>query len=506
MASGVYDGGRTSVSYIKPRLAWESIANAATNSSTVNVTLYAKNTASGTGYVDGTGAWQIMIDGQYSGKLEAYVKVQAGEDWTPVVSWSTQVAHDADGTKTIKLQATGGISSSSPWNSTTCGVSGVELDRIVKEASTATVNTPMAVDGATKSTVTINAGASGLYHKVKWAFGAYTHTAQTSGTSAVLTVPLSWLSQIPTATSGTATITVTTYADSGYTSQIGSPYTLQATWTVPASIVPKVTSGWAAVSPVNSNANVPAGIYVAGVSKAKVTFDASKVTAQGGTTISGYKITYGGAAYGSPYTTPLLSAGTASITAAVTDARGRSTSETLQVTVYSYANPSLSEILVYRSLANGAASSVGTYAAIRARANVSSLGGANSYSMSAQIKQAGSSYGAGHAMRSGVQLFLAGLDTAENYYVLITLEDALGNRATSETLITAGEGSADAGGPTFLGMNLKDGGNGAGFGCEAEEGYLSCAYTNGLKIINGKIMIGETALSEVQLKALLSLL
>ena len=93
MASGVYDGGRTSVSYIKPRLVWESIPDVATNSSVVWVTLYAKNTASGTGYVDGTGAWQIMIDGQYSGKLEAYVKVQAGADWVPVVSWHTQVFH-----------------------------------------------------------------------------------------------------------------------------------------------------------------------------------------------------------------------------------------------------------------------------------------------------------------------------------------------------------------------------------------------------------------------------
>ena len=503
MAIGIYDGGLTSISYIKPRLVWESVPDAATNSSAVWVTLYAQNTSSGSGYVDGTGAWQIIIDGQYSGKIEAYVKVQAGQGWTPIVSWHTQVMHESDGTKSITIQATGGISSSSVWKSTKASTT-IELDRIVKEASSATVNSPMAVDGTAKSTVSINASASGLYHKVVWQFGDRTHEAKTSGSSASFTVPTSWLDQIPTATSGTASVTVTTYADSGYTSQIGEPYTVGAKWTVPASVKPKTASGWAVIAPVNS-ANVPAGIYAAGISKAKATFDTSKVTAQGGTTIKSYKISYGGTSYASPYTTPVLSAGTATITATVTDARGRTTSEALTATVYAYANPSLSGIEVYRSTSQGNASPVGTYAAVQATANISALGGANSYAMTAQIKEAGGSYGAAHAMTSGEQLFLAGLDTAANYYVLITLEDALGNRATSETLIAAGE-SGNTGGPSFLGMKLRDGGDGAGFGCDAEDGYLSCAYTNGLKIVNGKLTIGETTLSEAQLQALLSML
>lgn len=504
MASGFYEGGSTSVSYIKPRLEWSSTPNVATNSSSVTVTLWAQNTASG-GYVDGTGAWQIIIDGQYSGKIEAYVKVQAGAGWTRIVSWTTSVAHNADGTREVKIQATGGISSSSPWSYTKCGLE-IELDRIVKSASTASVNSPMEVNGSNSSTVTINASAAGLYHKVKWTFGGYTHEVTTAGTTASLTVPSAWLSQIPTATSGTATITVTTYADSAYSSQIGSPYTAYATWTVPASVAPAVSSGWVSLSPVNSNAGTPAGIYVAGISKAKATFDASKVSAQGGTSISSYKITYAGVSYGNPYTTPLLPAGTASITATVTDARGRSTSTTLSVAVQPYANPSLSGISVYRSTSNGTESAVGTYAAIKATANVSSLSGNNSYTMTAQLKRAGGSYGAAHAMTSGTRLYLAGLETTANYYVLITLTDALGNRATNETLIAAGESDTGGAGPSFAGMWLREGGDGAGFGCEPNDGYMSVAYTNGLEIVNGKLKIGSTTLSEAQLQALLSML
>lgn len=504
MASGVYDGGSTSVSYIKPRLVWESVPNAGNNTSEVTVTLWARNSASGSGYVDGTGAWQIIIDGQYSGKISKYVKVQAGQDWVEVVSWTTTVSHDADGSREIKIQATGGISSSSPWSSTKCGVE-ITLDTIGQTGSTATVNSPMAVDGTTRSYVTINAGGN-VWHRVKWEFGSLEYETSGATTFAYLTVPTSWLSAIPTATSGVCTITVTTYGDQACTVQIGEPYTLKATFTVPASMVPEVSSGWAEMAPVQTNANAPAGLYIAGISKAKVTFDTSKVTAPAGTTIKGYKITYAGVGYESPYTTPALSAGTASVTATVTDARGRSTSTTLTATVLSYAAPSLSEISVYRSLSNGAESQIGTYAAVKAKANVSGLNGNNGYTLSAQIKQAGGSYGAAHAMSSGVQLFLAGLDTTANYYVLITLEDSLGNRATSETLIAAGEADTGGAGPSFLGMKLIDGGDGAGFGCEPESGYLSVAYTNGMKIVNGKLTIGETAISEAQLQALLSLL
>lgn len=506
MASGVYDGGATSVSYIKPRLVWESTPNAATNTSTVTVTLYAINTSSGTGYIDGTGAWQIIIDGQYSGKIEAYVKVQAGQDWVRVVSWTTTVAHDADGSRTIKIQATGGISSSSQWYSTKCSTD-IVLDTIVKSASTATVNSPMAVDGVNVSTVTINAAASGLYHKVYWHFGTYWHEEYTAGASASFTVPTWWLEQAPTTTSGTATITVETYADSGYTSLIGSAYTTYATWTVPASMVPNVAAGWVNMVPAQTNTNAPQGIYIAGISKAQVVFDTSKVQASPGATIAEYRITYGGVNYYSPFVTPLLPAGNLQVIATVVDSRGRSASETLTGTVYSYANPTLSGVEVYRSTVNGTPSSIGTNIYVKANANVSTLDGAIGYSMQAQVKIVGGEYGFAYTMTSGERLLIDGMLTTGNYYVLITLTDGLGNSTSIETLVPAGEDDTSGDGPSYLGMHLREGGNGAGFGSKAdEEGYMKVAYTNGLKIVNGKLTIGETALSEAQLKALLSML
>ena len=83
--------------------------------------------------------------------------------------------------------------------------------------SSATVTSSVAAGSA--STVTfINPYLSNVYHAVDWRFGnTLVHSAVTSvGQSSVsYTIPLSWLTNIPNATSGTATVSVTTYASGG---------------------------------------------------------------------------------------------------------------------------------------------------------------------------------------------------------------------------------------------------------------------------------------------------
>ena len=76
------------------------------------------------------------------------------------------------------------------------------------------------ISGTAKSTVSINASASGLYHKVVWQFGERTHEEKTSGSSASFTVPTNWLDQIPAATSGTASPTDEQQANRTYMSQV----------------------------------------------------------------------------------------------------------------------------------------------------------------------------------------------------------------------------------------------------------------------------------------------
>lgn len=504
MASGVYDNGSTSSSFIKPRLVWTSTPDVASNSSLVKVELWAQNTASGSGYVDGTGAWQIQIGDQWSGKLSAYVKVQAGAGWVKVVEWSRTVPHESDGTKTIKIQATGGISSSSQWSSTKTGLE-IDLGTIYKTASTFTVTSPIEVDGSTALTVNINPGFTGAYHVVTWVFGnSRSHTVRGATTSASFVVPTDWLDQIPTATAGVGGVSVTTYADAACTQQVGSTASTTYILNVPASMTPTLSGGWASVSPDNSGTNVPSGIYVANYSKAKATINTSRVTASPGTYIASYRIEYAGKSYGSPYTTPTITtAGTNTVRVVARDARGRESAQSFSFTAYGYANPTLSGVSVYRSNSGGTATDNGGYAAIKATANVSSLGGANTYTLTAKIKTAGGSYGAAHALTSGQLMTLAGLSVTENYYVRIDLRDSMGNTTYIEVLIPAGSVQIEE----LRGFQVKDGGRGAGFGTPASaEGWMRVGYEGGIEIVRGKLRIGNTEISEAQLIQLLNLL
>ena len=503
MASGVYDNGSTSSSYIKPRLVWTSTPDVASNSSLVKVELWAQNTSSGSGYVDGTGAWQIMIGDQWSGKLEAYVRVQAGAGWVKVVEWSRIVPHESDGTKTIKIQATGGISSSSQWSSTKAGFI-AELDRIYKTGSTATATSVIAVDGSAAVTVNINPGFAGAYHKVVWTFGSRSHEVTGATTSASHVIPTAWLDQIPTAVSGTGSVTVTTYADAACTQQVGSAVSIAFTATVPANMVPTLNGGWASVAPDNSGTAAPSGVYVVGYSKAKVTIDSSRVAASPGTYILGYRIEYAGKSYGTPFTTPTITtAGTNTVRVVAVDARGRESAQSFTFTAYAYANPTLSGVAVYRSNSGGTATDNGGYAAVRATANVTSLGGVNTYTLTAKIRTAGGSYGAAHALTSGQLMTLAGLSVTENYYVRIDLSDRMGNSTYNEVLIPAGSVQIEE----LRGFQNKDGGRGAGFGTPASaEGWMRVGYEGGIEIVRGKLRIGNTEISEAQLIQLLNLL
>ena len=121
----------------------------------------------------------------------------------------------------------------------------------------------------------ITAYNSAYTHKVVWKFGSYSATQSIAAgtTYASYTIPLSWLSAIPNATSGAATVTLETIDTTG--ASLGS-YSYGFTITVPASVVPTISSVSAA--PVNDNATINGwGIYVYGKSKAL-----SRSTAQRG--------------------------------------------------------------------------------------------------------------------------------------------------------------------------------------------------------------------------------
>ena len=138
----------------------------------------------------------------------------------------------------------------------------------------------------TAATLNITAYNSAYTHKVTWSFGSYSQVQNLAAgaTSASYTIPLSWLNTIPSSTSGTAYVSLETIDASG--NSLGT-YSYAFTITVPASVVPSISS--VGTAPINSNSTLNSwGLYVYGKSQARITINGA--AGSYGSTIKSYSI------------------------------------------------------------------------------------------------------------------------------------------------------------------------------------------------------------------------
>ena len=298
----------------------------------------------------------------------------------------------------------------------------------------------------------ITAYNSAYTHKVTWKFGS-------AGTAyASYTIPLSWLAAIPNATSGAATVILETIDTSG--ASLGS-YSYGFTVTVPSSVVPTISS--ISASPVNDNSVISSwGIYVYGKSKAKLTINGA--AGAYGSTIRSYSITTSpnvGSASSASYTTGLLySSGVITVTAKVTDSRGRTATKTTAFSVYAYSAPYFSSVESYRCNSSGTRDDVnGTYARILATFGRSTLNGSNNVSCRLVMTQIGGSYSTSATLTSGTAVILGGGNLAvdASYNVTLTLTDTVGTVSTYALVIPSA---------AYI-MHIKKGGRAVGFGTAA---------------------------------------
>lgn len=257
------------------------------------------------------------------------------------------------------------------------------------------------VAAGSAATVNITAYNSQYTHKVIWKFGAYSYTQSVAAgiSSTSYTIPLTWLNAIPSATSGSASATLETYNASG--SLIGSTV-YGFTITVPSSVVP--TIGSVTITPINSNSVISGwGIYVQGKTQARVKIN--NAAGAFGSTITGYSISnsYLGTVKSSTMTTAAINkSGTFTMTATVTDSRGRTATKTASFTVYAYTAPSFSSINMYRCNSSGARSDTeGTYGYVKASFGCSILNGSNKVTATAKLSQIGGTYSTSTALTSG---------------------------------------------------------------------------------------------------------
>lgn len=306
----------------------------------------------------------------------------SGSQTKTLYTKTVTIAHNADGSKTCAFSATAGINvtlGGTYYGNVTASGNGV-FNTIARASSISSVTGSVSVTGSNAVTVAIDRNSSSFTHTVVFSFGSYSKSTTGVGTSTSYTIPQSWLNAIPSATSGTAKVTVTTYSGS---TQIGSAVSKTFTLTVPASVVPTISG--VTIAEATAGINAQFGGYVQSKSKAKVTITAAGVY---GSTIKTYKTTIDGKSYSgsSPTTGTLNTAGNRTLTIAVTDSRGRTASTTKTITVIAYAAPKITSFQGFRCLADGTENYEGTYLSASVNFSVSSVNDKNTASYTIDYK------------------------------------------------------------------------------------------------------------------------
>ena len=399
----------------------------------------------------------VVINGRtvYSGGTYSDITDYREETFA---SGTMEIDHEGDGSKTFTVSAfSGWLYGNGDYNAP---AQSFELPTIPRE----TVPSMGAATIGEEVTISLPRASGTFTHTLTYSFGSASGTIGSAlGTSAVWRLPESLAAQIPHDPGGTGTLTCVTYSGS---TLIGSK-TIAFTASVPGSMKPALTPGWATVTYDNSGTKASAiRAWVQGYSKARAEFDDSRITCKQGASVRGYSITYlGKTVTESPYRTETIGGTAATVRCTVTDSRGLSAYEDFEIAIHPYAPPAITGARLYRADGDGAASDSGTHIAGRATANYSSIGGENAAAIRGYWKAVGGSYGSGEALSSGVTGIISGsavISADRSYVAKLVITDSLGNTAEFEDSI-----------PTErVAFHLKEGGNGAAFGKAAETEYV----------------------------------
>lgn len=290
-------------------------------------------------------------------------------------------AYFAAGNNTICLYNPNPVKSSQGYSTNYLQWSECTITVTYEEAASRPSLSKSTFDMGTAVTIYTNRQSSIATHTIRYSFfsaGGIIASGVTD--SCTWTPPVSLATQIPNASSGWGTILCDTYVNGSLVSTNTCTFTL----TVPASVVPTISS--VSISEAVAGIASQFGGYVRTRSKLAVSITAAGVQ---GSTISSYRtsidnVTYSGASF---TTNTLNTAGNLTLTTTVTDSRGRTSSTTRTVTVLGYHSPSLSRFTAERCNSDGSTPQTdGTSVRISVSAFASSVGEKNTLSCTIYYK------------------------------------------------------------------------------------------------------------------------
>ena len=239
-------------------------------------------------------------------------------------------------------------------------------------------------------TINISRAHSKLTHRIRYNWNNNTGTiaSSISYTGYSWTVPNNFMNYIPNSTSTTGTIYVDTYNG---TKLVGTKSVSLKT-NVPSSVVPSFSSiGHSEQNSAVASLNLGSGVYAQNLSKIKFTINGA--AGAYGSTIKSYKIVYDGTTYNSSSATTgtIKNSGTRTVTAAITDSRGRTASKSATVSVLSYNSPLISSFSVRRCNEDGSNNDMGEYMKVTYGGSMSNLNSKNTATVYIDTKPRSSS-------------------------------------------------------------------------------------------------------------------
>ena len=420
------------------QIAWEVTSQSVANN-TSSVTAKVQLVSTGSSYTINSSASKsgsLTINGtKYTFNFTAAL---SGNQTKTLYTKTVTVSHASDGTKTCSFSATAGINvtlSGTYYGNVTASGSGT-FNTIARASSISGVTSSVSVNGTNACAVEISRKSSSFTHTVVFSFGSYSKTTTGVGTSTSYAIPQSWLNAIPNATSGTAKVTVTTYSGS---TKIGSAVSKNFTLTVPASVVPSISS----VAVVDTTTNQTTfGNMVQNKSKAKFTITAAGALSS---TIKTYKTVFESKTYtgATPTTSTITKSGTASATITVTDSRGRTASTTKTWTVVAYAAPKISSFTAARCLADGTENYEGTFVKAAFNFSISAVNSKNKNTYVIEYKpQSGTTWtaltnGTGYAVNTSIISAEGPFDIDSSYDLRLSITDSFGTVRVQTEIPTA---------------------------------------------------------------------
>lgn len=398
-------------------LEWTATQNIANNTTTISWKVVGRGTITGSSYVK-VGAVSATIDGEtvYSRSSSAS-KIELTYGYVLASGTKTVTHNSSTGKRIVSMGVSACIYS---YSTPKTGSATFELKTIAR-ASTLTVS-----NGTLGTAQTINATRqnSAFTHTITWNTTSQSGTIATksTGTSFSFTPPIACANDNTTSTSVSMRFIITTY--SGSTTIGSNTYYVQMA--IPSSVTPKITS----VKIEDTTGNQAKYGWLKGLSIPKATITAD-LSSDYKATVKSYSVTIDGTTYSTNPATAnkaLSTAGSVTITAKITDSRGRTATKNETISVVDYARPKITYLAVHRTSPNDDGTQVedeqGNYVTVTYKSSVTSLNGNNTASLSLTYMPEGNEIGTTIQLPSntdGEYTFEADADYA--YAVELTVSD-----------------------------------------------------------------------------------